>query len=152
MCSAARYSGHILYMRVCAHLKRGLQNAYLLDCKMFCSKTKHSFYTQRKIPLQFAAFHIAHILSISPSHLSAMFLYFAVWCYIVIFFLDGKYHLLPTGELLVHNLEYSDQFPPFRCRTMHRLTRQVVVSSPANVRITGESQQEIVQRLVSQVS
>ncbi|XP_069701681.1 cell adhesion molecule Dscam2 isoform X1 [Periplaneta americana] len=49
---------------------------------------------------------------------------------------DGKYHLLPTGELLVHNVEFSDQFPSFRCRTMHRLTRQVVVSSPANVRIT----------------
>ncbi|XP_023703051.1 Down syndrome cell adhesion molecule-like protein Dscam2 isoform X3 [Cryptotermes secundus] len=49
---------------------------------------------------------------------------------------DGKYHLLPTGELLVHNLEFTDQFPSFRCRTMHRLTRQVVVSSPANVRIT----------------
>lgn len=68
------------------------------------------------------------------------------------FFLDGKYHLLPTGELLVHNLEYSDQFPPFRCRTMHRLTRQVVVSSPANVRVTGESQQGFAQCLVSQVS
>jgi hypothetical protein len=53
-------------------------------------------------------------------------------------FADGKYHLLPTGELLVHNLEFTDQFPSFRCRTMHRLSRQVVVSSPANVRITGE--------------
>jgi hypothetical protein len=51
---------------------------------------------------------------------------------------DGKFHLLPTGELLVHNLEFSDQFPSFRCRTMHRLSRQVVVSSPANVRITGQ--------------
>ncbi|XP_068083857.1 cell adhesion molecule Dscam2 [Anabrus simplex] len=49
---------------------------------------------------------------------------------------DGKFHLLPTGELLVHNVEFSDQFPPYRCRTMHRLTRQVVVSSPANVRLT----------------
>jgi hypothetical protein len=57
----------------------------------------------------------------------------------VVFFVpDGKYHLLPTGELLVHNLDYSDQFPAFTCRTMHRLTRQVVVSSPANVRITGQ--------------
>jgi hypothetical protein len=65
------------------------------------------------------------------------------------FFLDGKYHLLPTGELLVHNLVYNDQFQPFRCRTMHRLTRLVVVSSPANVRITGESQQGLAQCLVS---
>ncbi|XP_026462860.1 Down syndrome cell adhesion molecule-like protein Dscam2, partial [Ctenocephalides felis] len=48
---------------------------------------------------------------------------------------DGKFHLLPTGELLIHNLEFSDQFPTYRCRTMHRLSRQVVVSSPANVRL-----------------
>ncbi|CAH1181312.1 unnamed protein product [Phyllotreta striolata] len=49
---------------------------------------------------------------------------------------DGKFHQLPSGELLIHNLEFSDQFPAYRCRTMHRLSRQVVVSSPANVRIT----------------
>ncbi|XP_046410303.1 dscam family member AbsCAM isoform X7 [Neodiprion pinetum] len=48
---------------------------------------------------------------------------------------DGKFHLLPTGELLVHGLEFSDQFLRYRCRTMHRLTRQVVVSSVANVRM-----------------
>ncbi|XP_058796799.1 cell adhesion molecule Dscam2 [Phymastichus coffea] len=48
---------------------------------------------------------------------------------------DGKFHLLPTGELLVHGLEFADQVPGYRCRTMHRLTRQVVVSSMANVRI-----------------
>ncbi|XP_050576780.1 cell adhesion molecule Dscam2 isoform X3 [Bombus affinis] len=48
---------------------------------------------------------------------------------------DGKFHLLPTGELLVHSLEFSDQIHGYRCRTMHRLTRQVVVSSVANVRI-----------------
>ncbi|XP_037907266.1 Down syndrome cell adhesion molecule-like protein Dscam2 isoform X13 [Hermetia illucens] len=49
---------------------------------------------------------------------------------------DGKFHLLPTGELLIHNLEYNDRFPTYRCRTMHRLTRQVVVSSAAKIRIT----------------
>ncbi|XP_034196076.1 Down syndrome cell adhesion molecule 2 isoform X6 [Osmia lignaria lignaria] len=48
---------------------------------------------------------------------------------------DGKFHLLPTGELLVHSLEFNDQIHGYRCRTMHRLTRQVVVSSMANVRI-----------------
>ncbi|XP_033322594.1 Down syndrome cell adhesion molecule 2 isoform X6 [Megalopta genalis] len=50
---------------------------------------------------------------------------------------DGKFHLLPTGELLVHSLEFSDQIHGYRCRTMHRLTRQVVVSSVANVRIAA---------------
>ena len=48
---------------------------------------------------------------------------------------DGKFHLLPTGELLVHGLEFTDQVPGYRCRTVHRLTRQVVISSVANVRI-----------------
>jgi hypothetical protein len=67
-----RYNGHILYMCVCAHLKRGFQNAYSFDCKMLCRNMKHSFCTQHKVPLQFAAFQIAHILSNSPSHLSAL--------------------------------------------------------------------------------
>ncbi|XP_043495199.1 Down syndrome cell adhesion molecule-like protein Dscam2 isoform X7 [Polistes fuscatus] len=48
---------------------------------------------------------------------------------------DGKFHLLPTGELLVHSLEFSDQLHGYKCRTMHRLTRLVVVSSAANIRI-----------------
>ncbi|KAK4877583.1 hypothetical protein RN001_010089 [Aquatica leii] len=48
---------------------------------------------------------------------------------------DGKFHQLPSGDLLIHNLEFSDQFPTYRCRTMHRLSRQIVSSSPANVRI-----------------
>uniref|UniRef100_A0A1B0CT21 Ig-like domain-containing protein n=1 Tax=Lutzomyia longipalpis TaxID=7200 RepID=A0A1B0CT21_LUTLO len=51
---------------------------------------------------------------------------------------DGKFHLLPTGELLIHNLEYSDEYPTYRCRTMHRLTRQVVVSSATKVRISDQ--------------
>lgn len=51
---------------------------------------------------------------------------------------DGKFHLLPTGELLIHNLDYNDRIPSYRCRTMHRLTRQVVASAPAKVRINGK--------------
>lgn len=51
---------------------------------------------------------------------------------------DGKFHLLPTGELLIHNLEYNDRFASYKCRTMHRLTRQVVVSSTTKVRVNGE--------------
>ncbi|XP_025829144.1 Down syndrome cell adhesion molecule-like protein Dscam2 isoform X2 [Agrilus planipennis] len=49
---------------------------------------------------------------------------------------DGKFHQLPSGDLLIHNLEFSDQFAMYRCRTMHRLSRQYTVSGPANVRIT----------------
>uniref|UniRef100_A0A182MAK7 Ig-like domain-containing protein n=1 Tax=Anopheles culicifacies TaxID=139723 RepID=A0A182MAK7_9DIPT len=50
---------------------------------------------------------------------------------------DGKYHLLPTGELLIHNLEYNDRYPSYRCRTMHKLTRQVVTSNSAKIRMNG---------------
>ncbi|XP_035789911.1 Down syndrome cell adhesion molecule-like protein Dscam2 isoform X4 [Anopheles albimanus] len=51
---------------------------------------------------------------------------------------DGKHHLLPTGELLIHNLEFNDRYPSYRCRTMHKLTRQVVTSNPAKIRMTDQ--------------
>ncbi|KFB50862.1 AGAP004902-PA-like protein [Anopheles sinensis] len=51
---------------------------------------------------------------------------------------DGKYHLLPTGELLIHNLEYNDRYPSYRCRTMHKLTRQVVTSNSAKIRMNEQ--------------
>ena len=51
---------------------------------------------------------------------------------------DGKYHLLPSGELLIHNLEYNDRYASYRCRTMHKLTRQVVISNSAKIRINGK--------------
>lgn len=35
--------------------------------------------------------------------------------------------------------EYNDRFPSYRCRTMHRLTKQVVASSSAKIRINGRS-------------
>lgn len=50
---------------------------------------------------------------------------------------DGKYHLLPSGELLIHNLEFNDRYASYRCRTMHKFTRQVVISNPAKIRING---------------
>lgn len=57
---------------------------------------------------------------------------------IVCILTDGKFHQLPSGDLLIHNLEFSDQFPTYRCRIMHRLSRQVSTSSSANVRIAGK--------------
>ncbi|KAK6627073.1 hypothetical protein RUM44_009550 [Polyplax serrata] len=50
---------------------------------------------------------------------------------------DSKYHVLPTGELLIHDLQLNDQYPQYRCRTMHRLTRQVVGSPPVTIRISA---------------
>ncbi|XP_070509604.1 cell adhesion molecule Dscam2 isoform X3 [Chironomus tepperi] len=48
---------------------------------------------------------------------------------------DGKYHLLPNGDLLIHNLEHNDRFASYRCRTMHKLTRLVVISNPSKISI-----------------
>ncbi|KAK9752838.1 Immunoglobulin I-set domain [Popillia japonica] len=48
---------------------------------------------------------------------------------------DGKYHQLPSGDLLIYNVEFSDQFPKYRCKTIHRLSRQITVSDAVNVQI-----------------
>ncbi|XP_014485965.1 PREDICTED: Down syndrome cell adhesion molecule-like protein Dscam2 isoform X3 [Dinoponera quadriceps] len=42
---------------------------------------------------------------------------------------DGKYHMLPTGELMIINITRSDVQMTYRCRTHHRLTQETVVSS-----------------------
>ncbi|XP_032663873.1 Down syndrome cell adhesion molecule-like protein Dscam2 isoform X3 [Odontomachus brunneus] len=42
---------------------------------------------------------------------------------------DGKYHMLPTGELMIINITRSDAQMTYRCRTHHRLTQETVVSS-----------------------
>lgn len=52
--------------------------------------------------------------------------------------IDGKYHLLPNGDLLIHNLEYNDRFASYRCRTMHKLSRLVVISNPSKIIINGK--------------
>lgn len=44
-----------------------------------------------------------------------------------------------TGELLVHNLESSDQFSSYTCQMMHTLTRKVTTSTPANIAVHGKT-------------
>ncbi|XP_033606866.1 Down syndrome cell adhesion molecule-like protein Dscam2 isoform X4 [Cryptotermes secundus] len=41
---------------------------------------------------------------------------------------DGKYHMLPSGELMVLNITASDAMRSYRCRTHHQLTQEAVVS------------------------
>lgn len=53
-------------------------------------------------------------------------------------FSDGKFHVLPTGELLIHNLDYSDRYVTYKCRTMHRLTKIIVASSSVKLKINGK--------------
>ncbi|XP_023290163.1 Down syndrome cell adhesion molecule-like protein Dscam2 [Orussus abietinus] len=42
---------------------------------------------------------------------------------------DGKYHMLPSGELMIINITRYDADMTYRCRTHHRLTQETVVSS-----------------------
>ncbi|XP_015190717.1 PREDICTED: Down syndrome cell adhesion molecule-like protein Dscam2 isoform X4 [Polistes dominula] len=44
---------------------------------------------------------------------------------------DGKYHMLPSGELMIINITRPDAQMTYRCRTHHRLTQETVVSSSA---------------------
>ncbi|KAK6619885.1 hypothetical protein RUM44_006285 [Polyplax serrata] len=41
---------------------------------------------------------------------------------------DGKYHMLPTGELILTNISRVDAQRKYRCRTHHRLTQEAAVS------------------------
>ncbi|XP_012280177.1 Down syndrome cell adhesion molecule-like protein Dscam2 [Orussus abietinus] len=42
---------------------------------------------------------------------------------------DGKYHMLPTGELLVFSITSADAHYTYRCRTVHYITGDKVESS-----------------------
>lgn len=53
-------------------------------------------------------------------------------------FTDGKYHMLPTGELLIINVSHSDAQHTYRCRTYHQLTQEVIVSGNfGRIQLTG---------------
>ncbi|XP_044020964.1 Down syndrome cell adhesion molecule-like protein Dscam2 isoform X2 [Aphidius gifuensis] len=41
---------------------------------------------------------------------------------------DGKYHMLPNGDLMIINITRSDAQMTYRCRTHHRLTQETLVS------------------------
>ncbi|XP_059481325.1 cell adhesion molecule Dscam2-like isoform X4 [Neocloeon triangulifer] len=41
---------------------------------------------------------------------------------------DGKYHMLPNGELLINDVSRADSSKGYRCRTHHQLTQESVVS------------------------
>ncbi|GLG93725.1 Uncharacterized protein GBIM_01082 [Gryllus bimaculatus] len=41
---------------------------------------------------------------------------------------DGKYHMLPSGELMILNITRADAQRNYRCRTLHQLTQEVAIS------------------------
>lgn len=48
--------------------------------------------------------------------------------------------MLPTGELIVINVTQNDAQKTFRCRTLHSLTQEVVIStSVGRIQLTGNN-------------
>lgn len=53
---------------------------------------------------------------------------------------EGKYHMLPSGELFVYSVTSADSHQTYRCRTVNHLTGKTVESSTyGRVIITGKS-------------
>lgn len=56
---------------------------------------------------------------------------------------DAKFHMLPSGELIVINVTRADADKTFRCRTLHSLTQDVVISSSVGrIQLTGEGKRK----------
>ncbi|KAL1485789.1 hypothetical protein MTO96_031748, partial [Rhipicephalus appendiculatus] len=53
---------------------------------------------------------------------------------------DGRYSILPTGELYVRNVESGDRLRSYRCKTRHKLTNEVVTSASSGRLIIQEPQ------------
>ena len=52
---------------------------------------------------------------------------------------DGKYVVLPSGELQIRNVSPEDGFKTYKCRTKHRLTGETKLSATAGrLVITGK--------------
>ena len=55
------------------------------------------------------------------------------------FVVDGKYVVLPSGELQIRNVSAEDGFKTYKCRTKHRLTGETKLSATAGrLVITGK--------------
>lgn len=55
-----------------------------------------------------------------------------------LFISDGKYHMLPTGELMIVNITRSDAQRTYQCRTHHRLTQEAAVSrNEGRIQLSG---------------
>jgi hypothetical protein len=59
------------------------------------------------------------------------------WCRV---FADGKYLVLPSGELHIRDVGPEDGYKSYQCRTKHRLTGETRLSATkGRLVITGES-------------
>lgn len=54
-------------------------------------------------------------------------------------FIDSKYSVLPYGELYIHDVDSVDGHQGYRCRTIHKLTKEQRSSATeGKVVVTGE--------------
>lgn len=59
--------------------------------------------------------------------------------------LDGKYLVLPSGELHIRDVGPEDGYKTYQCRTKHRLTGETRLSATkGRLVITGESKRKSV--------
>ncbi|XP_043471448.1 Down syndrome cell adhesion molecule-like protein Dscam2 isoform X2 [Leptopilina heterotoma] len=65
---------------------------------------------------------------------------------------DGKYHMLPTGELLVFTVTSADAHFSYRCRTVHRVTGDTVESSSYARLVLAEHRNSVPPRFNERVS
>lgn len=64
---------------------------------------------------------------------------------------DGKYHMLPSGELLINDVSRADGSKTYRCRTHHQLTQESVVSINAGrIQLTGQSSFSLLEKFTLQ--
>ena len=60
---------------------------------------------------------------------------------------DGKYVVLPSGELQIRNVNKEDGEKTYQCRTKHRLTGETKLSATAGkLVITGKTNMHIFKR------
>ena len=63
---------------------------------------------------------------------------------------DGKYMVLPSGELHIRDVSPEDGYKSYRCRTKHRLTGETRLSATAGrLVVTGELPHSACQILIN---
>ncbi|XP_076177155.1 cell adhesion molecule Dscam2 isoform X1 [Ptiloglossa arizonensis] len=65
---------------------------------------------------------------------------------------DGKYHMLPTGELLVFSMTSADAKSSYRCRTVHHVTGETVESSSHARLVMSDQRKPVPPRFNERVS
>uniref|UniRef100_T1IV47 Down syndrome cell adhesion molecule-like protein Dscam2 n=1 Tax=Strigamia maritima TaxID=126957 RepID=T1IV47_STRMM len=60
----------------------------------------------------------------------------------------SKYHLVPTGELIIRDIDANDALTTYRCQVYHRLTGEVKTNSNPGRLIVSESQGKVPPKII----